>query len=136
MAWLVKNLPAIAGDTLDMGSNPRSQRSPGRANDNTFELFILENSMDRGAWWATVHGVTKMDIIEHACAHTHTHTHTHTFSFEKACIVFVLSIQYHLLNHSSTVKYIGLLPSLITVKKNNLMIITDTSLSQFQTNPR
>ena len=34
MAQLVKNLPAIAEDTLDMGSNPGSQRSPGGANDN------------------------------------------------------------------------------------------------------
>ena len=48
--------------------------------------------------------------------HVHTHTHTHTFSFEKACIIFVLSIQYHLLNCSSTVKFVGLLPLLIIVK--------------------
>ena len=91
--------------------------------------------MDRGAWWATVHGVTKMDITEHTCAHTHTHTHTHIL-FEKACIVFILSIQYHLLNRSSTVKCISLLPPLIIVKKNNLVNITDASLSQVQTNPR
>ena len=34
--------------------------------------------MNRGAWWATVHGVTKeSDTTEHACARTHTHTHMH-----------------------------------------------------------
>ena len=32
---------------------------------------------DRGAWWATVHGVTELDPAEHSHTHTHTHTHTH-----------------------------------------------------------
>ena len=53
---LVKNLPANAGD---MGSIPGSGRSPGEGNGNPLQYSCLENSMDRGAWWATVHGVTK-----------------------------------------------------------------------------
>ena len=117
------------------GFKPWVTKVSWKSKCNPLEQSILENSMDRGAWWATVHGVTKMDITEHICAHTHTHTHTHIL-FEKACIVFILSIQYHLLNRSSTVKCISLLPPLIIVKKNNLMNITDASLSQVQTNPR
>ena len=43
----------------DGGSIPRSGRSPGEGNSNSLQYSCLENSMDRGAWWATVHGVTK-----------------------------------------------------------------------------
>ena len=43
----------------DPGSNPGSGRSPGEGNDNPLQYYCLENPMDRGAWWATVHGVTK-----------------------------------------------------------------------------
>ena len=53
---MVKNLPANAGDT---GLIPGSGRSPGGGNSNPLQDSCLENSMDRGTWWATVHGVTK-----------------------------------------------------------------------------
>ena len=43
----------------DPGSIPGLGRSPGEGNGNPFQCFCLENPMDRGAWWATVHGVTK-----------------------------------------------------------------------------
>ena len=56
---VVKNLPANAGDTRDMGSIPGWGRSPGGGNGNPLKHSCLENSMDRGAWWATVHGVVK-----------------------------------------------------------------------------
>ena len=55
----VKNLPANSGDTGDVGSIPGLGRSPGGGNDNPLQYSCLENSMDRGAWWATVHGVAK-----------------------------------------------------------------------------
>ena len=55
----VKNLPAHAGDRRDMGSIPGWGRSPGVGNDNPLQYSCLENFMDRGAWWATVRGVTK-----------------------------------------------------------------------------
>ena len=42
-----------------LGSIPGLGRSPGKGNDNPLQYFCPENSMDRGAWWATVHGVTK-----------------------------------------------------------------------------
>ena len=56
---VVKNPPADAGDTQDVGSIPGSGRSPGEGNDNPLQYSCLGNSMDRGAWRATVHGVIK-----------------------------------------------------------------------------
>ena len=57
------------------GSIPGSGRSLGGGNGNPLQYSCLENSMDRGAWQATVQGVTKeLDMTKHA--HTHTHTHT------------------------------------------------------------
>ena len=56
---VVKNLPANAGDTGDMVLTPGSGRSPGEGNDNPLQYSCLENSMDREAWPATVHGIAK-----------------------------------------------------------------------------
>ena len=56
---MVKNLPANAGDTRDLGSIPGSERSPGVGNGNTLQYSCLENPMDRGDWWPTVYGVAK-----------------------------------------------------------------------------
>ena len=56
---VVKNLPANAGDTGAAGSIPGSERSPGEGNGNPFRYSCLENAMDRGACWATVHGAAK-----------------------------------------------------------------------------
>ena len=53
---MVKNLPANAGD---VGSIPESGRSPGEGNGNPLQYSYLENPMDRGTWWATVHRITK-----------------------------------------------------------------------------
>ena len=53
---MVKNLPVNVGD---VGSVPRSGRTPGEGNGNSFQYSCLGNSMDRGAWQATVHGVAK-----------------------------------------------------------------------------
>ena len=55
----VKNLPANAGDKRDMGSTPGSERSPGVGNGNPLQYSCMENSMDRGAWSATLHGLAK-----------------------------------------------------------------------------
>ena len=56
---MVKNLPTNAGDLRDLGSIPGLGRSPGGGNGSPLWYSCLENPMDRGAWWATVHGVTK-----------------------------------------------------------------------------
>ena len=50
---------ASACNAGDPGSIPGSGRSPGEGNGNLLQYSCLENSMDGGAWWATVHGVTK-----------------------------------------------------------------------------
>ena len=64
---VVKNLPACAGD---VGSVPGLGGSPRVGNDNPFQYSFLENSMDKRAWWATVHGVTKSQTQLSACTHT------------------------------------------------------------------
>ena len=56
---VVKNPPANAGDTVDMGSVPGSGRSPGEGNGNLLQYPCLENPMDRRAWLAAVCGVAK-----------------------------------------------------------------------------
>ena len=48
----------------DPGSIPGSGRSPGEGNGNPLQYSCLENSKDRGVWWAIVHGVTKSDTTE------------------------------------------------------------------------
>ena len=53
----VKNPPA--GDIRDMSLIPGLGRSPGEGNGNPLLYSCLENPLDRGAWWATVHGVTR-----------------------------------------------------------------------------
>ena len=98
---LVKNLPVNAGDARDMGSIPGLGRSPREGNGNLLQDFIIfllqyscwENSMDRGAWRAIVHGVTKeSDMTER----THTHTHGRNmpscaalFSAAQSCLTCV-----------------------------------------------
>ena len=53
---VVKNLPANAEE---VGLSPGSGRSPGGGNGNPLQYSCLDNPMDRGAWQATVHGVTE-----------------------------------------------------------------------------
>ena len=59
MALVVKNVPANAGDARDASLIPASGRSPGEGNGNSLQYSCLENPLDRGAWRATVHRVTK-----------------------------------------------------------------------------
>ena len=62
---VVKNPPPITGDTWDMDSIPGSERSPGWGNGFAPQYTCLEKSMDRKAWWATVHGVTEQLSTNH-----------------------------------------------------------------------
>ena len=59
---MVKNPPVNAGDVRDVGSIPGSGRSPREGNGNTLQCSCLENSMDRGTWWAIVDGVSESQI--------------------------------------------------------------------------
>ena len=66
----VKNLPANAGDTRDAGSIPGLGKFPGGGHGNPLQYSCLENSMDRGAWQATIHGTAKSCTQLSNCAHT------------------------------------------------------------------
>ena len=56
---VVNSLPDYAGGTRDSGSIPGLGRSPGEGNGNPLQYSCLESPMDRGAWWATVHGIAE-----------------------------------------------------------------------------
>ena len=65
MALVVKNPPANTRDVRDMGLIPGSGRSPGGGHDNPLQYSCLENPMDKGAWWATVHkGLKESEMTE------------------------------------------------------------------------
>ena len=64
---VVKNPPAKVGDVRDLSSVSGSGRSPGREHGNPLQYSCLENPMDKGACWATVHRVEKGRTHEPAC---------------------------------------------------------------------
>ena len=66
VAQSVKNLPAVQ----ETGFNPWVGKTPEGGHGNPLQYSYLENPMDRGAWWVTVHGVTESgitEVTEHAC---------------------------------------------------------------------
>ena len=71
---LVKNLPANEGDARDGGLILVLRRSPGVGNGNPLQNSCLENFMDRGAWWASIHGVAKSQMWLSDWADTHTYS--------------------------------------------------------------
>ena len=76
------------GHAGDLGLISGSGRFPGEGNGNPLQYSCLENSVNRGAWRATVHGVTKSrtrlsDLHTHTHTHRQTHTHTHTDTHTK-----------------------------------------------------
>ena len=78
---MVKNLPATAGDIRDMGSIPGLGRFPGGGHGNPLQYSCLENPMDRGAWWATVHRITK------SWTQLSTHIHIQNYHCVTRCIL-------------------------------------------------
>ena len=68
---MVKNLPANAGDIRDVCLIFGWERSTGGGHGNPLQYSCLENPMDRGAWWASVHRVAESDMIEET-KHVHT----------------------------------------------------------------
>ena len=75
VALVVKNPSIIVGDIRDAGSIPGLKRSPGGGNGNPLQSSCLENPMDRGDWWATVHRVAK-SWTRLKWVHMHAHTGT------------------------------------------------------------
>ena len=74
---MVNNLPANDGDIRDTGSIPVSGRFPGVGHGSPLQYSCLENPTDRGAWWATVHGVAKSQTRLKVLS-------THTWGFLKS----------------------------------------------------
>ena len=64
MALVIKNPPANAGDIRDVGLSPGSGRSPGGGHGNPLQYSCLENPIDRGAWWDTVHRTAESEKTE------------------------------------------------------------------------
>ena len=62
MAPVVKNLLANAGDIRDAGLTPGLGRSSGVGRGNSLQYSCLENSMNRGVWWAAIHGVPRVGL--------------------------------------------------------------------------
>ena len=61
---MVKILPANAEDPREVGLTDPWVGSPGGGNGNPLQYFCLENSMDRGIWQSTIHGITESDTTE------------------------------------------------------------------------
>ena len=70
--WGCSMLKNTLANAEDLGSVPEWGRSPGKGNGYQLQYFCLENSMDRGAWRATVHGVTELAKVGHDYANTST----------------------------------------------------------------
>ena len=86
-----------SGDTRDVDSIPGSGRSPGGGDGHLLQYSCLENPVDRGAWWATVHGVTKeLDTNKQLYTHTHTHTNT-TNRFQEVSGLYTVWSSFSLL---------------------------------------
>ena len=66
---MAKNPPANAGEIRDTGLIPGLGRSSGVGNSKSLQYSCLENPMDRGAWWAAVHRVTKESGMTEATYH-------------------------------------------------------------------
>ena len=98
-ASLVAQMVRTACNEGDQGFIPGSGRPPGEENGNTLQYSCLENSMDRGAWHATVHRVTKSQTglwltCSRLCAKLNIHAITKSFFF------FLLFIEVQLLLQS------------------------------------
>ena len=101
MALIVKNLPANAGDERDAGLIPGLGRSPGGRHGNPLQCSCLENPMEKGAWWATVHGVTN--------SQTDCSDLAHTYALQKVCIFIKILIRrksFSKVTYMTKLKYI------------------------------
>ena len=82
---VVKNTPANVGEVRDSGLIPGLGRSPGGGHDNPLQYSCLDNPMDGGAWWATVHRDTKSQTRLKQLSSKHTHGFYHTIKIKDEC---------------------------------------------------
>ena len=101
VALVIKNPAANAGNIRNVGSVPGLGRSPGGGHGNPLQYSCLENPMDRGAWWAIVHGVAKI-------GHNWSNSHTLTWMHYGANTIW----QEFFVNDSPSIKQKTLLPVL------------------------
>ena len=81
---MVKNLPANAGDVRDVASISGSGRSSGGGHGNQPQYSCLENPMGRGAWWATVHGITKSQTrLKQLSTHVQIYVNIYTYMIRR-----------------------------------------------------
>ena len=80
---MIKNSPVNARDSRDVGLIPGLWRFSGRGNGNPLHYSCLENSMDRGVWWPTAHGVAELDMTERVCNRMHVNYDTATNAHRK-----------------------------------------------------
>ena len=95
---VVKNPPASAEDAGISGLIPGSRRPPEIGNDNPLQYSCLKNSMERGAWHAIVHGVTKYQtqpsthICTYMCVSLCVYIHTNTVFFGESFVYYVVFV--------------------------------------------
>ena len=85
--WSIVDLQCCVSDVqqsdlvvhVHTGSIPGSGRSPGGGHGNPLQYSCLENPMDRGAWWATGHGVSESDMTEWLSMHSHIYSFLNYF---------------------------------------------------------
>ena len=96
---VVNDVPANAGDARDMGSNHGWGRSPGGGNGNLLQYSCLENSMERGAWWAAIHGVARLKHYWATGAHIHIISSTLKLQYIKVFFIWYdkWKFLYHIL---------------------------------------
>ena len=85
----VKWLRLCASNARDAGSIPGSRSSPGGGNGNPLQYSCLENPMDRGTWWAAIHGVTKSWTWLSDWTHTQKHTHTYKHMYNWLTAIYL-----------------------------------------------
>ena len=106
MVLVVKNLFVNAGDIRNTDLNPESGRCPGGGHGNPLQYSFLENPMDRGAWQATVHRVSKSQtqlkrLSSHNAIDPWENTHTHISHICEVLLDASWSILAHLILTSS-----------------------------------
>ena len=118
---VVKNLPANAEDIRDAGLIPGLGRSPGEGNGNPFQYSCLDNPMDRGAWRATVYGVTKRwtrlkqlsTHIHHLCMYVFImHIYMDLFIIYLSISLSIISVCTYVCIYLSSIMYIMYLLSM------------------------